>query len=93
MVAFSSLIVALFAIAESLASPTQPVNKGVTERSPKDFVLRKNAIHRRSTVDYDQDYTTGGTVDYSPDGDFFEVEWDTEDDFVVGVGWSTGSTE
>jgi len=92
MVAFSSLIVALSAIAKSLASPAaDPVKRDIAARGPQDFVLgRDNAVHRRQ--DYDQDYTTGGDVVYSPDGNYFSVDWDTEDDFVVGVGWSTGST-
>lgn len=92
MVAFSSLVVALSVIAGSLATPADLVNGAVVDRSPKDFVLEPDKAVRRSAIDYDQDYTTGGTVDYSPSSTGFSVSWDTEDDFVVGVGWSTGST-
>jgi endo-1,4-beta-xylanase len=94
MVAFSSLVLALSAIAGSLASPTDfLVKRDVEERSTPDFVLgRDNAISRRQSPNYNQDYTTGGTVDYSPNGGSFSVTWNTEDDFVVGVGWTTGST-
>lgn len=90
MVGISSLAVALFAIAGTLASPRGTVTE---KRGPQDFVLgRHNVVSRQSAPDYNQDYTTGGTVDYSPDGSSFSVTWDTEDDFVVGVGWTTGST-
>ena len=94
MVAFSSLVLALTAIAGSLASPTDfLVKRDVEERSTPDFVLGgHNAISRRQSPNYNQDYTTGGTVDYSPNGGSFSVTWNTEDDFVVGVGWTTGST-
>ncbi|KAH8703775.1 concanavalin A-like lectin/glucanase domain-containing protein, partial [Talaromyces proteolyticus] len=47
---------------------------------------------RRST-NYEQDYTTGGTVSFSPANGEFYVSWDTTDDFVVGVGWNPGDTE
>jgi endo-1,4-beta-xylanase len=93
MVAFSSLVVVLSAIAGSLACPTELVKRDITERGPQDFVLQpENAVNRRSTPNYDQDYTTGGTVNYSPSGSSFSVTWNTQDDFVVGVGWTTGST-
>jgi endo-1,4-beta-xylanase len=94
MVAISSLAFAAAAIAGSLASPAHTATRNIKERSPGDFTLRRdNAISRRqSSPNYNQDYTTGGTVDYSPSGGSFSVTWNTEDDFVVGVGWTTGST-
>jgi endo-1,4-beta-xylanase len=93
MVAFSSLVLAFSGLAVSLACPMDLVKKEVTERGTQDFVLHpENSVHRRSTPNYNQDYTTGGTVNYSPSGSSFSVTWNTQDDFVVGVGWSTGST-
>ena len=93
MVVFSSLVVALSAIVGSLASPTNLV-KDIEERGPQDFVLHPaNALrHRQSSPNYNQDYTTGGTVSYSPSSSGFSVTWNTQDDFVVGKGWTTGST-
>ena len=92
MVAFSSLVLALSAIAGSLASPAVSVKRD-GDFGAANFVLpRDSALNPRATVNYDQDYTTGGTVDYSPDGSYFKVTWSDADDFVVGVGWSTGST-
>jgi endo-1,4-beta-xylanase len=94
MVAFSSLVIALSVIAGSLAASTGPVKRNVAERGPKDFVPgHDNARIRRSSIKYNQDYTTGGDVSYSPSSSGFSVNWDTEDDFVVGVGWSAGSTK
>jgi endo-1,4-beta-xylanase len=89
MVAFSSLVVALSVIAASVASPVD-----ITEIGLADFVLRRDnsSLARRQTPNYNQDYTTGGTVNYSPSGGSFSVNWNTQNDFVVGVGWTTGST-
>ncbi|KAK6598543.1 endo-beta-1,4-xylanase [Botrytis cinerea] len=58
------------------------------------FVLQRNesSLVRRATPNYEQDYTTGGDVIYTPSGSSFTVDWSTEDDFVVGLGWTTGST-
>jgi len=93
MVAFSSLFVALAAIAQSLAAPADLVKDGLTKRDPSNFVLERNStLARRSSINYDQDYTTGGTVNYYSSSSGFEVTWNTEDDFVVGVGWNPGST-
>lgn len=102
MVAFSSLFVALSAIAGTLASPS-----GLSSRTPTasgltgfniglDHVLNqgrnRTALGPRTTVDYDQDFTTGGDVIFTPNGASFTVDWDTADDFVVGVGWKPGQT-
>lgn len=93
MVAFSSLFIALAAVAHSLAAPANHVKDGLTKRGPSNFVLEaNNTLVRRSSINYDQDYTTGGTVNYYSSSTGFEVTWNTEDDFVVGVGWNPGST-
>ena len=96
MVALSSLVFGLSAIAISLAAPTEPV---LDKRGPYNFVLgpdhpfaRRSNVTRRSNTDYNQDYTTGGTVNYSPGTNEFSVSWNTQQDFVVGVGWNPGST-
>jgi endo-1,4-beta-xylanase len=91
MVAFSNLVVAFFSIAGSLASPAVQVKR--EDLSPTNFILgRDSPLRRRATVNYQQDYTTGGDVIFSPDGSYYKVAWDTEDDFVVGLGWTPGST-
>ena len=98
MVALSHLVLALSVIASSLAAPS-PVQK----RGPHNFVMgpdhpliqakRNLTMSRRASTDYNQDYTTGGTVYFAPASGEFYVSWDTTDDFVVGVGWNPGSTE
>ncbi|KIM99870.1 glycoside hydrolase family 11 protein [Oidiodendron maius Zn] len=98
MVAISHLVLVLSAIASSLAAPS-PVQK----RGPHNFVMgpdhplmqakRNLTMSRRASTDYNQDYTTGGTVYFAPASGEFYVSWDTTDDFVVGVGWNPGSTE
>lgn len=96
MVSLSGLAVVLFAIVRSLAAPTgpaAPVGRGlVEERGSPDLVLgNKTDLARRQN--YNQDYTTGGTVNYGPTSNGYWVTWNTEDDFVVGKGWTTGSTK
>lgn len=96
MVGFSSLFAAFTGFAGVLAVPTglgPSSSVNITERGIQDFVLGlHNDVRRRASINYDQNYQTGGTVNYSPSGSGFSVNWDTEDDFVVGVGWTTGST-
>ena len=88
MVALASLIVLLSAVPELLAAPANTAKRG-----PHDLVLRgPSSLSRRSAINYDQDYTTGGTVNYSPTSTGFSVQWNTQNDFVVGVGWTTGTT-
>ena len=99
MVALSHLAMALAAIAPALAAPK--AETPVQKRGPHNFVMgpdhplmlaRRNLTMSRRATNYDQDYTTGGTVDFSPASGEFYVAWDTTDDFVVGVGWNPGST-
>jgi endo-1,4-beta-xylanase len=93
MVAIFNLLAVLSAVARSLASPVDPATRGISTRGPVDFVLgNENAVQRRQSPNYDQDYTTGGDVVYTPNGNSFTVDWDTQNDFVVGVGWTTGNT-
>jgi len=101
MVAFSTLVLGLSAIAASLAAPAAdalPAN--VEKRGPSNFMLgpdhplmvaRRNASLEART-NYVQDYTTGGTVNFTPSGNTFSLSFDTNQDFVVGVGWNPGST-
>ena len=92
MVSIFSVAAVLSTFVVAIASPVDSSKSSVAERSPIDFTLRNaNAIQRRQ--DYQQDYTSGGDVVYSPDGNYFDVKWDTQDDFVCGIGWETGSTK
>jgi endo-1,4-beta-xylanase len=93
MLKFSSFVTTLLAAAGCVASPISHVSRG--DLSAADFVLSPNgSLSRRATVNYDQDYTTGGAVTFSPSGSYYHVAWQvaSSEDFVVGVGWTTGST-
>ncbi|KUL91026.1 hypothetical protein ZTR_01004 [Talaromyces verruculosus] len=102
MIYFPQLVVVLTAIHSVIAVPTGQTKASVQKRGPHNFVMgpdhplmmarRNESLFRRAT-NYIQDYTTGGTVDFSPESGEFSVSWDTTDDFVVGVGWNPGSTE
>lgn len=99
MVAFSSLVTVFTAIVGSLAAPADLFKNDnildIVGRGPSNFIVdttNNTSLTRRSAINYDQDYKTGGTVNYYSSSTGFEVTWDTEDDFVVGVGWNPGST-
>lgn len=92
MAIFSTLVV-LSVLAGAFASPVD-----ITKRStPEEIFFRRSdaassGLTRRL---YQQDYVAGGDVIYTPNGNTFEVQWDapsSSDDFVVGLGWTTGST-
>lgn len=90
-VLLSNLFVALAAIATSLASSTIIKRDG----DSANLVLRpENSLARRTTVNYDQDSVAGGNVIYKASGSYFSVAWSvsSSQDFVVGVGWTTGSS-
>ncbi|KAM0445244.1 hypothetical protein ACHAPV_006815 [Trichoderma viride] len=92
MVAFSSFLAALAGIASSLAAPVEERNTDLIERGPHNFVLGGHNDVRRSAVNYNQDYTTGGDVVYTHSSTGFAVNWSNPQDFVVGVGWQPGGS-
>ncbi|KAF7924370.1 uncharacterized protein EAE98_007421 [Botrytis deweyae] len=89
MVAFSNLLITFSAVSASLATP----NSILPKRSPMDFILQHNQspLNDRATI-YQYDYKTGEDVLYILSDSSFTVDWSTEDDFVVGFGWTTEST-
>ncbi|RFU23925.1 hypothetical protein B7463_g12413, partial [Scytalidium lignicola] len=93
MVTFSSLIATLSVIVGSIASPLDLAQRDIVDRGAPDFDLRRDntTLSRRQAPNYNQDYTTGGTVNYSPSSSSFSVTWNTQDDFVVGRGWTVGT--
>lgn len=96
MATLSRLAVAFFAIAGTLASPVDLdlVERNVTERGEPDFILgAHNAVRKRQSPNYSQDYiASGANVQFTPNGNSFSVTFNTNQDFVVGRGWSTGDT-
>lgn len=92
MVAFSRFVAGLSAITASLAAPAEVAERNVEERGPHNFFLGPdNPLSRRAAINYNQDYTTGGTVNFTPSTTGFNLNWNTQQDFVVGVGWQPGS--
>ncbi|KAK6534043.1 hypothetical protein TWF281_005382 [Arthrobotrys megalospora] len=102
MVAFSTLAFGLSSIALVVAIPTATTENTLEKRGDFNFffgpdhplaIARRNeTLARRSNTNYNQKYTTGGTVNFSPQTNGFSVNWNTQNDFVVGVGWNPGST-
>ena len=86
MVSVSYLLVALYAIVGSLAAPTAPETL-----EGADFILTNttNLVRRQ---DYTQNYKTGGNVDFSATTNGYSVTFSGAQDFVVGRGWTTGSS-
>jgi endo-1,4-beta-xylanase len=96
MVGLASLLLSLSAVASSLAAPTT-----VEERGPADFILhpdhplarRFGNLTERTNPSYTQNYKTGGTVNFTPTGTGFNLNYNVQQDFVVGVGWNPGNTQ
>lgn len=83
MVAFSSLTLALAAISATFAAPTP-------DADVPDFEVGAHNLARRQ--DYNQNYKTGGNVNFSPNSNGYSVSFSNAGDFVVGKGWSRGTS-
>ncbi|RMZ73088.1 glycoside hydrolase family 11 [Pyrenophora seminiperda CCB06] len=86
MVAFSSIVLAVSAIAGSaFAAPTADV---------PDFEFNgpNKAVALAARQDYNQNYRTSGNVNFQPKNNGYSVNFSNADDFVVGKGWSKGTT-
>lgn len=96
MVAVNYLAITLCAIAGiplSLGAPTESAplyTRDLEERIP-DFDFFRNISRLESRQDYNQNYKTGGNVNYSPSSGGYSVKFSGAADFVVGKGWNTGS--
>ncbi|KAM4060059.1 glycosyl hydrolases family 11 domain-containing protein [Hirsutella rhossiliensis] len=87
MVALKYPTLALSAAAASLAAPTERIERSSEPNFELDVTL--DLVKRQN---YTQDYVTSGTVNYSPSSNGYSVTYSGAGDFVVGKGWSTGST-
>jgi len=76
----SLFTIATAAFSGVLASPTPDV---------PDFVVGPENLARRQ-LDYNQNYKTGGSVNFSPSSTGYSVSFSGAGDFVVGKGWRTG---
>lgn len=84
MIVLSYLTVILSAAAACLTVPTESIERNAAP----DFELGIKLVRRQ---DYNQDYTTSGSVQYSPASNGYSVTFSSAQDFVVGKGWKTGS--
>lgn len=83
MVAFTQLAVAAAAISGAFAAPT-------ANGDLPDFEFGPHELARRQ--DYNQNYKTGGNVQFNPTSNGYSVSFSGAGDFVVGKGWSRGAT-
>lgn len=93
MVLLTHLLLPLATIAGSLAAPTDPTalyTRDLEQRAPDFEVHNASSLFKRQ--DYNQNYKTGGNVNFSPRSNGYSVTFSGAADFVVGKGWSTGST-
>ncbi|TVY85992.1 Endo-1,4-beta-xylanase [Lachnellula willkommii] len=89
MVSFTTILLASAAVTISLAAPLD--DSELISRIPDfDFSQLGSNLTRRQT--YSTDYTTGGTVNYSPGAlGQYSVTFSQANDFVVGKGWNPGN--
>ena len=85
MVAFTYLTIAVAAVSGALAAPAaEPYGPDLP-----DFEVGSQNLARRQ--DYNQNYRTGGNVNFSPTNNGYSVTFSGAGDFVVGKGWRTGT--
>lgn len=84
MVALNLLALAAVAC-QALAAPTaEPL------ADAPDFEIGAHNLARRQ-MDYNQNYKTGGSVNFSPNSNGYSVTFSGAGDFVVGKGWRKGT--
>ncbi|KAH9863581.1 hypothetical protein J1614_009513 [Plenodomus biglobosus] len=84
MLALSTLAIVLSGIASTLAAPTAEPAADLP-----DYELATKNLARRQ--DYNQNYKTSGSVNFSPTSNGYSVQFSNAGDFVVGKGWKTGT--
>ncbi|KAF3025142.1 hypothetical protein G7054_g558 [Neopestalotiopsis clavispora] len=83
MISLGRLALAISAITGAIAAPA------IGPDLP-DFEFGADTLARRQ--DYNQNYKTGGNVNFSPTSNGYSVSFSGAGDFVVGKGWSKGTT-
>ncbi|KAK7943844.1 uncharacterized protein PG986_012957 [Apiospora aurea] len=84
MVAFTQIALAASAVAGVFASP-------IADPDAPDFELGGSSGNLARRQDYTQNYKTSGTVNFTPSGNGYSVQFSGAQDFVVGKGWNTGA--
>lgn len=88
MAVAAAAIGALAAPAADSYGPSQRPNHVVRGDLP-DFEIGPHNLARRQ--DYNQNYKTGGSVNFSPNSNGYSVTFSGAGDFVVGKGWKKGT--
>jgi endo-1,4-beta-xylanase len=94
MVAFTQFLTACAVATGALAAPVTDVAAAAPRSvdavyDHADFVLGGENLARRQ--DYNQNYKTGGNVQFNPTNNGYSVSFSGAGDFVVGKGWRTGT--
>ncbi|KAK3899896.1 glycoside hydrolase [Staphylotrichum tortipilum] len=84
MVALTYVAVAAAAVSGAFAAPA-----ACAASDPPNFEFGPHNLARRQ--DYNQNYKTGGNVNFSPSNNGYSVSFSGAGDFVVGKGWRQGS--
>ena len=87
MRAFTYLALATTALSAVFAAPAPEA----TDDAP-DFVMGPAAADIARRQDYNQNYQTGGNVNFQTSSSGYSVSFSSASDFVVGKGWKTGTT-
>ncbi|KAK0652378.1 glycoside hydrolase family 11 protein [Cercophora newfieldiana] len=85
MVAFKYLTVVAATLSTTWAAPTAEADPDAP-----DFEIGPHNLARRQ-LDYNQNYKTGGSVNFQPSSNGYSVTFSGAGDFVVGKGWRTGT--
>lgn len=85
-------ILHLFLAAAAISSVSAaPASTAAGADAPNLEMGRRDALVARAALNYNQDYKTGGTVDYEAASSGYSVAFSGASDFVVGKGWTKGT--
>jgi endo-1,4-beta-xylanase len=92
---FSSLFTLSVLIGCTIAAPAEPIllSRSALDQTPNPAT---ELSRRAQAVNYNQNYVaSGANVQYSPNQSTgkFTVSYNTQQDFVVGLGWKPGNSE
>lgn len=90
MVAITKLALALSAICSAVFAAPTAEPEPIFEGEAPDFAIGPDNLARRQN--YNQNYKTSGTVNFTPASNGYSVSFSGAGDFVVGKGWTTGTT-
>lgn len=92
---FSSLLGLTALIGCAFAAPAEPIilSRSALNQTPNPAA---ELSRRAQAVNYNQNYVaSGANVQYKPNQSTgqFSVSYNTQQDFVVGLGWNPGNSE